>query len=149
MESEGSGRGQSRTWVVLTVLGVLLTLNMLFLLFVGGSTDQLEAETGLTAAELESDYAVLVERQAAQEQVLAVGFLGFSLFATAIAFGPYRAGDRWAWNALWILPGTLLLTAAVMMINGSMSIGGFYAVLGLITTATLLVGRSAFTASSA
>jgi Mn2+/Fe2+ NRAMP family transporter len=72
---------QKYAWVILFALGVLLTLNNLILLVAGIA------------------------------QASAIGYLGFSLLATVIAFFNYRNRERWAWYAMWIFPAVLVLTA--------------------------------------
>ena len=128
----------STAWLVMSVLGALLVLNMLFLIFVGGGSDPLEAGTQASPAAAIAD---LESRIVAQERTLAIGYLGFALFATAIAYGPYRDGSRWAWNAMWILPGILGVTAASMFISGSIGIGAFYAAFAAAVTVVQLFGR--------
>jgi hypothetical protein len=119
---------KSRAWVVLFILGILLSLNMLFLLIVGGGTDQFESDTGVAWTELNSAYPTVAQQVIVQEQLLAIGFLGFALFISVIAYVPYRAGEKWSWYALLIMPMVLGLTAAVMLINGATALGAFYAV---------------------
>ena len=135
---------RSRSWMVLFGLGILLILNMLFLIFMGGSGDQFEADTGIAWAEVDEAYPSVTALVAGQERLLGIGYLGFALFATVIAFGPYRRGERWGWNAMWILPAIMGLTAVMMFAFGSVGIGGWYAFLTLVPAVTLLVARRSF-----
>ena len=128
-----TGARKPRSWVILFGLGILLALNMVFLLF---ATPVEEEVAGAPES--------AVQTAVAQEQLLAVGFLGFSLFVVAIAYVPYRAGEKWAWYAMWILPGTLGLTAAVMAINDSIALGGMYAAVALVAAVTMLFSMRTF-----
>jgi hypothetical protein len=110
---------------------------MLFLLFIGGSADQFEADTGVPLAEVSNAYPTVVQQVAVQEQLLAVGYLGFALFISVIAYVPYRAGEKWSWYAMWIMPGILGLTAAVMFVNDAAMLGAFYAVTAVVAVLPL------------
>ena len=128
-----AGARKSRAWVVLFGVGILLTLNMLFLLFATPVEDEV---SGASASD--------VQTAVVQEQLLAIGFLGFSLFMIGIAYVPYRAGEKWSWYAMWIAPLTLGLTTAVMVINGSAAIGAMYGVFAAVIALTLLLSRRPF-----
>jgi len=43
-----------------------------------------------------------------EARLLAIGFLGLSLMAASVAWGPFRDDDRHASTALWLFPLALL-----------------------------------------
>ncbi|MEE9217109.1 MAG: hypothetical protein V3U32_06690 [Anaerolineales bacterium] len=135
---------KSRAWVALFVLGILLVLNMLFLLIVGGGPDQFEIDTGVAWTELSDAYPSVAAHVTDHEQLIAIGFLGFALFVSVIAYVPYRAGEKWSWYATWILPGILAVTAAGMIINGSTAIGGMYGALSIVAALAMLISMRVF-----
>jgi hypothetical protein len=135
---------RSRAWLVLFGLGILLVLNMLFLLIVGGGTDQFEINTGIPFSEVNDAYPTVVNQVVAQEKLLSVGYLGFALFICLTAYFPYRAGEQWAWYGMWIMPGVLGLTAGVMFAYDSAGLGAFYAAFAVISLMPLLMSRRVF-----
>lgn len=69
-----------------------------------------------------------------------LGLLGtaFGLAAAVIALVPYRRGERWSWNALWLLPlsyGPI----AVRMLSSGYAVGYFYAGLAAVAIFGLLL----------
>lgn len=135
---------KSRAWAVLFGLGILLVLNMLFLLIVGGGEDQFETDTGIAFSEVDQAYPEVANQVVAQEKLLSVGYLGFAAFVCVLAYFPYRSGEKWSWYGMWIMPGILGLTAGVMFIYGSAGLGAFYAAFAVLGLIPLLMSRRVF-----
>ena len=71
--------------------------------------------------------------------VLGLLGIGFGTTALVIALIPYRAGDRWSWFALWVLPLTYGAIAVRQLVD-DYAVGYFYAGLAGVALIGLLVG---------
>ena len=74
----------------------------------------------------------------------AVGWVGFSLFATIVLLIPFRNGERWAWYGMWVLPLGLAGVAVVTAGPGFGPVGIGYLVGGVVVALCLLVTRRIF-----
>ena len=70
---------------------------------------------------------------------LAIGFTGYSLYATVVLAIPFRRGERWAWYATWIQ----VIGFAALMLTGE-SIAVAYLIAAGVMAISLLITRSAF-----
>jgi hypothetical protein len=97
-------------WWMLFVLAILMTLNHLVMMFV------LPAEF-----------------------VLFAGWTGFNLYALLVLHIPFRKGEKWAWNATWILP-----IVTLSPLNGDPTIAPYYIGAAVLFVVGLFLTRSAF-----
>jgi hypothetical protein len=98
-------------WIILLVLSVLATLNHMMLPAYGDDVG------------------------------LAIGWTGFSLYATMVLAIPFRRGERWAWHASWIL--VIGFAAPILFIPGE-GMGLIYLIIAGVMALCLLLTRSAF-----
>ena len=49
------------------------------------------------------------------EQLAGVAWAGLCVLAAAVAWLPYRRGERWAWYALWAFAAVVIVTAVLLM----------------------------------
>ncbi len=97
-------------WIVLLVISVLATLNHFMLPFYGDDIG------------------------------LAIGFTGFSLYATVVLAIPFRRGERWAWYTSWIL----VIGFAVLILTYRDIVAVAYLIAAGVMALTLLLTRPAF-----
>lgn len=138
------------SWIVLFLLGLMLTLSTFGILLMGADPPrQFETDTGVDWALFESDYPSVARLVTLYELLLASGFFGCALFATGISVTKFRSGERWAWYILWIFPLILALASLLFFSHEQAYVGYFYAgasLLGLLAMA--LSYRRFFPASS-
>jgi hypothetical protein len=110
-----------RAWWGLAALSAVLALLGLGDLLGGPEFESTTAVTltGRTLAELEaaSPDAYRVLDHAARGGGITLTALGAAL--TAIVAFAYRRGDRWAWPAMWLLPGWLLAGFVLALVSGT------------------------------
>ena len=146
---------RSRLWWFLVFFAVVLVAFGIGDVFSGVTADPAIA-TGLTGLSLQQ----LQEQDPAGYRLFdfATRGLGLNLsivgvLSTAILLIPYRAGARWAWYALWILPIWCGVVVALYLAFGLAPgaptpppmVSG--PILGLIAAAVLLVDRPRFFAN--
>jgi len=103
---------KTASWVLLVVAGALIIVGGLVSLSVAfrSPQDQIGPVTLSELAVGRPDVEVALRARRATAAAYAAGYGTFFL---AIALGPYRRGDKWAW---WtILLGTLVTTALVLL----------------------------------
>lgn len=136
-------RSQRAGWIIILVLGLLMTLNSLFFGLLGVMPEIFEVDTGVTWAQFSADYPTVAAHLDLAERLNGSGFLASALFAAVLAFIGLRRGERWAWNALWIYPGVLLLGATWFFTHNQAGIGAFYvAAASIAIVGLLLAARS-------
>lgn len=103
---------KTASWILLALVGALTLLAGLASLTVAfrSSQDQIGPVTMADVATGRPDVEVALRARRATAAAYAAGF--GTLFL-AIALGPYRRGDVWAWWAVFV--GTLVLTALVLL----------------------------------
>jgi len=118
-QSIRSGR-RTASWIVLTAMAVFATVIGVSVLFV--TDDPFPRDAGVLIA----SFAVLG-----------------GVLALAVVLGPYRRGERWAWNTLWIYPAFL--------VSHVVALGTVIpdAVLAVIVAIALILGRPARTSRDA
>ena len=72
---------------------------------------------------------------------LAIGWTGFSLYATVVIAIPFRRGERWAWYISWILVAGFAYP--ILIIRGSYTVAYLIAA-GLMAVCLLLTGPAFF-----
>jgi hypothetical protein len=143
-------RSQRAGWLIVLILALLMILNSLFFGLLGVMPEIFEFDTGVSWAQFSANYPTVAAHLDLAERLNGSGYMAAALFSAVLAFVGLRQGVRWAWNALWIYPGVLLLGATWFFTHNQVGIGGFYvaaasiAVLGL-----LLASRTGRTADRA
>ncbi|OGO57064.1 MAG: hypothetical protein A2Z32_00550 [Chloroflexi bacterium RBG_16_69_14] len=104
-----AGRGR-RAWLLFFGLGVLAAIAAPFLL-VGNAPDPPSPEgfTGLSAAAIATRIPGMAGYISSISTQLGNFMLTSGVLMAAIAIGPFRRGERWAWYALWVVPLLLLI----------------------------------------
>ena len=99
-----------RAWMLFFVLGVGSVLAAPIGL-VGRPPDPPSAEgmTGLTLAEIGARMPGISSYIESLARQLGNFMLAFGVLLAAVAAGPFRRGERWAWSALWIVPVILAI----------------------------------------
>jgi hypothetical protein len=103
---------KTASWILLTLVGALTILGGITSLVVAfrSPQDQIGPVTMADLATGRPDVEVALRARRATAAAYATAFGTFFL---AIALGPYRRGDVWAWWAIFV--GTLVLTALVLL----------------------------------
>lgn len=145
--SAGGVRRVSRafhiSWVVLFAISALMALLSLWVISAPVDPDAFQTSTGQSWPAFSSAsprIAAFLEREV---RLLGVSHAGVSLLAAAVTWLWLRTGDRRATAVLWILPLTLGATAALFSSGGIASLGGFYAVLAVVTASAIVVADRA------
>ena len=98
-------------WIILLVLSALATLNHMLLYAYGDGVG------------------------------LAIGWTGYTLYATVVLAIPFRQGERWAWYTTWILVAGF--AAPIVFIPGE-GMGVIYLIIAGLMALCLLLTRPAF-----
>lgn len=100
------GALRRRAWWYLVALSVLIALFGVGDLIGGVTVDPgiTLGLTGLTPAELGAQSAAGYRAFDFTTRTQGVSLVVMGVVLTAILLIPYRAGRRWAWNTMWILP---------------------------------------------
>ena len=98
-------------WMVLLLISVLATLNLMMLPAYGDDVG------------------------------LAIGWTGYSLYATVLFAIPFRRGERWAWYTSWIL--VIGFAAPILFIPGE-GMAAIYLIIAGMMALSLLLTRPAF-----
>lgn len=133
--SEPAGTGVWPRRVVTAVLA-LLVLSTSYLLASPVDHEDVLAATGQSWEEVVRTQPGLATHLEREGRIVAVGYLGLAVFALALC-RRWAAGDAGARRTLWLLPGLLAATAAVMASGGATSLAGVYATLAGLTTVAL------------
>lgn len=81
------------------------------------------------------------------EQLAGVAWAGLCVLAAAVAWLPYRGGERWAWYALWAFAAVLIVTAVLLLGNGG-AVAMMYAGQAAVVVLGLLLGIPAIAGSA-
>ena len=97
-----------RAWLIFFALGIGSILAAPIGLL-GRPPDPPSAEgmTGLTLDDLNTRVPGLSSYVSSIARQLGNFMLAMGIFLAAIAAGPFRRGERWAWRVMWIVPGLL------------------------------------------
>jgi hypothetical protein len=129
------------SWLMVAGVSGVALLSALFVALVpaGGQTD-LTGRTFEEFATQDPEVAALISRQLATVGILAAAF---ALLALIVAAVPYRAGQRWAWYALWLVPIAFGLVTIRMLIDGY-GVGYYYLLLTVVSVVGLLIPAQRF-----
>ena len=103
---------KTASWIVLAVVGALMllvSLNSLRIAY-GSDRDQIGPAS---LAELSAGRPEVATAVRARRATAAAYAAGFATLFLAVALGPYRRGDVWAWWAL--LAGMLVVSALILL----------------------------------
>ncbi len=141
---------QRRGWIFLFVLEILLALNILLVIAIYEGPDDFEAETGVAWAEFSEAYPTVATAYRLEQRVALASYLSLTLFALSITFFAFRKGRRWAWFTMWVLPGTLAVTAALFVPGGLPDLTTYYGGFAIVAIVGLLLPiRKFFSKSTA
>lgn len=102
-----------RAWLIFFVLGVGSVLAApIGLLGRPPDPPSPEGTTGLTLEDLYARTPGLADFIPSIARQLGNFMLAFGVLLAAIAAGPFRRGERWAWRTMWILPLLLAIQFA-------------------------------------
>ncbi len=106
----GDANTGRRAWLLFFVLGVLAAVAAPFLLL-GNAPDPPSPEgfTGLTAAEIAARIPGMPGYVSSISTQLGNFMLTSGVLMAAIAIGPFRRAERWAWYVFWVVPLMLLI----------------------------------------
>jgi hypothetical protein len=145
--SEAKREGeQSKTakwgWGILIVLSAMLALNGVALYFISASPFTFLQNTGVPVDEVKEAFPTVAEHVVREGQGISIMLAGLGLMALVVALTGYRHRSRWAWNAMWVLVGTLAFSSVWAFGGGGrLDIGGFYAGLAAIGLVGQLLAR--------
>jgi hypothetical protein len=110
-----------QAWVVFLVFGMLSVLSGVSIV-VGllPNPPSPETMTGLSLDQIAERVPGIKDLVLGFTRQLGNFMLATGVLLTAIAVGPYRRGERWAWYACWIMPVLLVIQLA-----NSFATGGF------------------------
>lgn len=148
---------RARAWWVLAFFAVTLVLFGATDLAAGVSADPAitVAIAGRTPAEVEADDPTGYRLYDFAARNLGLGLVVMGTLLTAIVLIPYRAGQRWAWRLVWVLPAWAAVVPlqylafglapdqppAPPMISGP--------IIAAVASVALLIDRRRFTSESA
>jgi hypothetical protein len=126
------------SWIILVVVGALTLLGSLFSLGLayGSARDQIGPAS---LAELSVGRPEVATAVRARRATAAAYGAGFATLFLAIALGPYRRGDVWAW---WALSTGMLVVAVLILLRAPLlgiRLGAPAAVTGAGTALSTLV----------
>lgn len=109
-EGSSDGRRGRRAWLLFFGLGVVAAIAAPLLLL-GNAPDPPSPEgfTGLSAAALAARIPGIAGYISSISTQMGNFMLTSGVLMAAIAFGPFRRGEKWAWYAFWVVPLMLLI----------------------------------------
>jgi len=129
------------SWGLLTVVSALAAAGGLWVaLTPTGDQTKLTDRTWEQFAADDPEFASLYSMDLVMLGTFAAGL---GLLATVVSAIPYRRGERWAWYALWLVPGTLGTVTARMLVDRYPA-GYPYAGLSALAAAALLLPIRSF-----
>jgi hypothetical protein len=141
MTGEPTSRMPLISWGLLTVVSTFVALSALWVaLTPTGDQTKLEGRTWDQFAQEDPEVASLYTMDLG---ILGMFGAGLGLLAALVSVMPYRRGERWAWYALWLLPGTIGAVTARMLMD-RYSAGYYYAGLTTVAVAALLLPIRSF-----
>jgi hypothetical protein len=130
---------QRYAWIFLFVLEILLALNILIVIVESEGPAIFEADTGVAWAEFAAAYPTVATAYRLEQRLAYMGYLSLALFALFVTYFAFRQGRRWAWYALWVLPGTLALTAVLLALSDQPGLGAYYGGFAIVVLIGLLL----------
>jgi hypothetical protein len=126
-------------WIIMFVLGILLSIDHLTYALIGFTPEIFEMDTGVPWAEFYGAYPTVATLVVVAERLSATGYLGMALFTTTVSFFGLRKGERWSWYALWIFPIVYGLGVAQMFQHEQIVFGLAYGVVTVLAVIGLLL----------
>ncbi len=108
--SGNANRGR-RAWLLFFVLGVLAAIAGPFFFLLGIPPDPPSPEgfTGLSSEEIAARIPGMAGYVGSISTQLGNFMLTMGVLMAAIAAGPFRRGERWAWYVFWVVPLMVLI----------------------------------------
>lgn len=123
-------------WILVFAVAFLQTIGGAFQLL-GNRQVVFEADTGVAWSELSQAFPTVATQFAMNNQASLVGATAVGLFSMAVAYFALRAGQRWAWFAMWIMPA--YMTPGIISLAGTENQAAF-AVLGGVFVLLAAIG---------
>lgn len=117
---------------VFLIVAVLMAAMTAFILFVPIDANNFEETTGLSWADFSSSNSEAAAYLTREARLLAIGFLGLSLLAAAVAWGAFHDDDRPASRALWLFPLAMLGAGIAFITGDGVALGSTYLLAGAI-----------------
>lgn len=134
---------QGYAWLIFFVFGVLFALSGMYIFITGIDQADFQTSTGIAWDEFSGSDPEIASYLLRIIRLLGIGYAGFALVGTFLAFTAFRNGERWAWYTMWLIPVVYGLTAGVMLTDES-SIGFFYGGTALLLILVLLLSLRNF-----
>jgi hypothetical protein len=125
-------RGIGTGGAVFLIVALLMVAMSAYIILVPVDPNNFEATTGSSWAAFSSSNPEAAEYLEREARLLAVGFLGLSLLAAAVAWGRFQGDDRSAIGPLWLFPLALLGAGVVFISGGGVALGSAYLVAGVV-----------------
>lgn len=113
---------QHHAWLGFLALGILglAFASFLYLTAQPPELETFERITGVSWAEAQGSLPGMAQYVSITIQSEAQFQIGFLIFLIAVAAGPYRKGERWAWYAMWVVPILLITLGLRVALAGGM-----------------------------
>ena len=141
-----TARSQTRRGIgiggaVFLIVALLLVAMSAYIILVPVDPSNFEATTGSSWAAVSSSNPEVAEYLEREARLLAVGFLGLSLLAAAVAWRRFQGDDRSAIRPLWLFPLTLLGAGVVFISGDGSALGSTYLVAAAVAALGLALAR--------
>ena len=113
-------------WAIPLALGALFALFGIGVIFMGVDPNDFESSTGISWEALKSTSPEVARYVDRLERLLGAMSFGFGAWGAFVAYVYLKKGDRTAWQAMWLMPIVLGITAAVFFLREAAGLGGFY-----------------------
>ena len=131
---------RTTSWVLLTIVGALTFLVSLLSAHIAYRGDYQIGSAGTGVEEVAAGRTAVLEGLRGIRGTSAAYAAAYAVLFLAIATGPYRRGDVWAWWALLagIVALALLVTLRLLFLSSPMGVGAAMIPTGLALLALLL-----------
>lgn len=120
------------------VVALLMAAMAAYILFVPVDATDFERTTAVSWADFNSANPDVAEYLTREARLLAIGFLGVSLLAAAVAWETFHRDKGGRSLALWVFPMTLIGAGIVFLSEDGTAIGSTYLAAGGVAVAGLL-----------
>lgn len=93
-------------WLLLVGVALMVVLTAPMFLLSSGQRE-FEGNTGVAWAEFSQQYPTVALQYTLMRRNVVTFSLVFGLFSLAVASFAFRAGQRWAWFTMWLLPAAM------------------------------------------
>ena len=107
-------------------VGAMFGLFGIRVIFMGVDPSDFESSTGISSEAFRSTSPEVARYFDRLERLIGAISIGFGTKGAIVAFACLKKGDRTAWQAMWLTPIILGITAAVFFIRKAAGLGGFY-----------------------